>query len=100
MAIIAKASQPDARPMDLGPRPDLSAVNPELADAYVLRIADILSQDVDEDVIAGQLRALDAEMNRQAELAIVVFDQLAIRKIASKAVYRAWINWRPACESY
>jgi len=75
----------------IDPRGDTSHVDFELRDKWVGTIADILNQDKEEHEIAENLRQADAEMSKFAELAITVFDELAARKIISKANYRRYL---------
>jgi phage recombination protein Bet len=77
----------------IDPRGDLSGVDFEQRDKHVKEIQDILDADKEEHEIAQMLRdyELDALAGKQ-EMAIAVFDELAKRKIISKAKYREYLK--------
>lgn len=77
---------------DLGPRPDTSNVNVEMCNKWVGDITDILAQDKEEKAIAADLREADAELSKFDSLYVVVFDELAKRKIISKSKYREYLK--------
>jgi len=85
--VAATASQ-----TDLGPRSDISNVDPALCDKKIGEIADILSQDKDEKAIAADLREADTELNKFPELKQSVFDGLAARGIIKKAKYNEYLK--------
>lgn len=77
----------------IDPRGDLSNVDFELRDKHIKEIQDILEADKDETEIAQMLR--DYEQDALAgfpELAIAVSEELAKRKIISKANYKAYLK--------
>jgi len=78
----------DVTPVDLGPRPDTSEVDPSVIDRWVGDITDLLNQDKEEAQIAIELREANTELSKFHELAVCVFDALAARGIISKANYR------------
>jgi len=79
-------------PADMGPRPDTSEVSYVLVDKWIGDITDCMAQDKDEHVIAGELRQLNTELSQYPELYSVVFDQLASRKIITKANFKKFLN--------
>jgi hypothetical protein len=60
-------------------------------DRYVNQIADILAQDIDEHAHAKQILAVHSELNADQDLYIAVADDLAAKKILSKAALRDFI---------
>lgn len=81
----------DVTPKDLGPRSDTSQVSLVLVDKWIGDITDILSQDKDEKDIAIDLREANEKLNQYPDLFQLVFDQLAARKIITKAKYREYL---------
>lgn len=79
-------------PQRFDPRPDTSQVDFELRDRWIGQITDVLAQDKDEFGIAADMRAIDAELSKFDALYCTVFDELAKRKIISKAKYREWLK--------
>lgn len=79
------------RQVDLGPRPDLTQVDTDLAAKWIGTITDLLSQDKDEAEIAAQLREVNMELSMFPDLFTVVLDKLAAQKIISKANYRKYL---------
>lgn len=76
----------------INPRGDTSAVDHELRDKWVRDFTDVLNQDIQEHEVAAQLRALDQEVSKFPELAIVVSDRLASDGIISKANYKKYLH--------
>lgn len=72
----------------IDPRGDTSMVPDPLRDKWVSSIVDTLNQDKDERGIAADLKEIAAELNKFPELYIRVVDELAAKKIITKA------NWR------
>lgn len=72
----------------IDPRGDTSMVPDPLRDKWVSSIVDTLNQDKDELGIAKDLKEIAAELNKFPELYIRVVDELAAKKIITKA------NWR------
>jgi len=72
----------------IDPRGDLSNVDTTLRDKWVNDIKSCLDQDKEENVIATELQEIAAELNKFPELYISVVDELAKRKVITKA------NWR------
>lgn len=79
------------RQVDLGPRPDISDVDTDLARKWFSRITDVLNQDKEEIDIAADLREVNIELSMLPELFTVVLDKLASEKIISKANYRKYL---------
>lgn len=87
------AFTPAADDMRNDPRGDLSGVDHSIRDKHVSAITDILNADVEENDKAEMLRAYVAEfLQGFNELYIAVADELAAKKIASKAQFRAWLK--------
>lgn len=84
----------DVTPVDLGPRPDTSEVDYKHVDQWIGQIKEILDQDKEEHVIAAGLREANEELSKFPELFSVVYDQLAARKIISKANFRKYLEIR------
>lgn len=63
-------------------------VDPAKRDRYVGQIADILAQDIEEEEHAKQIVAVHMELNADQDLYIAVADELAAKKILSKAALR------------
>jgi phage recombination protein Bet len=82
----------ESTPITHSPRPDMSGVDVTLRDRWVGTITDILAQDKDEYAIADDLREVNDELMKLDALAIAVFDELAMRKIVTKAHYRKWLT--------
>jgi phage recombination protein Bet len=80
------------RQVDLGPRPDTSAVDLAVVDKWVSEITDVLNQDKEEYAIASDLRDTNARLSLFPDLFSVVFDALAKRGIISKANYRRYLE--------
>lgn len=79
------------------PRGDLSSVDSKLRDKHVSAIADILNADEDEQAIAEYLRNYIAEYLQQfQELYIAVAEELAARKIISKAALKDYLKIKRA----
>lgn len=77
----------------IDPRGDLSQVDWELRDRHVSAIADILASDKEEGEVAQLLRDYFADyLDQFQDLCIAVNDELAIRKIASKAAMKKWLT--------
>jgi phage recombination protein Bet len=81
-----------ANQADLGPREDISNVDPALCDQWISNITDILAQDKDEPAIAADLRQADADLSKFPDLAQSVFDGLAARGIIKKAKYKEYLK--------
>lgn len=89
------ATIPGAQRLELAvdPRGDTSQVDHGVRDKHVSALADILSQDKEEHVIAQELRDYVAEfLQGFNDLYIAVADELATRGIASKAAFKAWLQ--------
>lgn len=82
----------DVTPKDLGPRPDTSNVDPTAVNKWVSSITDVLSQDKEEQEIAGQLVELNAELSQFPELYVVVFDRLAKEGVITKAKFKEYLK--------
>lgn len=80
------------RQVDLGPRPDTSAVDMAVVDKWIGEITDVLNQDKEEYAIAADLRDQNARLSLFPDLFTVVYDQLAKRGIISKANYRKYLE--------
>jgi phage recombination protein Bet len=87
-----RIQQATASQVDLGPRSDITDVDPVLCDKWIGQIADTLAQDKDEYAIANDLRESDAELNKFPELKQSVFDGLAARGIIKKAKYNEYLK--------
>jgi phage recombination protein Bet len=81
-----------ANQADLGPRADITNVDPALCDKWIGDITDILNQDKEEAAIAEDLRSANAEISKFPELAQSVFDGLAERGIIKKGKYRDYLK--------
>jgi phage recombination protein Bet len=81
-----------ANQADLGPRADITSVDPALCDRWIGDITDILNQDKEEINIAEDLRQANAEISKFPELAQSVFDGLAERGIIKKGKYRDYLK--------
>ena len=81
-----------ANQVDLGPRSDMTAVDPALCDKWVGTITDVLAQDKEETAIGADLREVNTELSKFPELAQSVFDALAARGIIKKAAYREYLK--------
>jgi phage recombination protein Bet len=82
----------DVTPIDLGPRPDTTEVDFKQVDQWIGQISAILDQDKQEHEIAADLREVNTELSKFPELYSVVWDQLAARKIITKANYRKYLT--------
>lgn len=82
----------DVTPVDLGPRSDTSEVNYAHVDKWIGDITDCMAQDKEEWQIAAEMRELNMELSKFAELYQVVFDQLAARKIITKANFKKLLD--------
>lgn len=85
-ALIMKRLDEAAKKID--PRGNTSNVPDTLRDKWVSNITDILNQDKDELQIAADLQEVAAELNKFPELYIRVLDELAAKKVITKA------NWK------
>jgi hypothetical protein len=85
-ALIMQRLDKAAKRID--PRGDTSNVPDPLRDKWVSSITDILAQDKDEHGIASDLQDVAAELNKFPELYMKVLDELARKKIITKA------NWK------
>jgi ERF superfamily len=83
-----------ARLHEKGPRPDTSGVDLAIRDRWIGRIVDTLNQDKDEYGIADDMREINMELSQFDALYVTVFDELAKRKILTKANYRKWLAIR------
>lgn len=79
-------------PADLGPRPDTSEVSYVLVDKWIGDITDCMAQDKEEHVIAAELRDLNIKLSEYPDLYSVVFDQLAARRIITKAKFKDYLK--------
>jgi hypothetical protein len=61
-------------------------------DRYVSQVTDILAQDVEEEVHAEQILKVHNELNGDEDLYIAVADELAAKKILSKAALRSLVT--------
>lgn len=81
-----------ARLHEKGPRPDTSGVDLAIRDRWINRVVDTLNQDKDEYGIADDMREINTELSQFDALYVTVFDELAKRKILTKANYRRWLS--------
>jgi hypothetical protein len=67
-------------------------VNPSERAKFVSSITDILAQDVEEEVHASQIYAIHQQLTKDPDLYIAVGDELAAKKILSKAGFKELVN--------
>jgi hypothetical protein len=84
-------AQQTGRPVD--PRGEgHKHVNPAERARFVSSITDILAQDVEEEVHASQIYAIHQQLAKDQDLYIAVGDELAAKKILSKAGFKELVS--------
>ncbi len=75
-------------------RPDTSLVSEEVRDVWVTSIEMVLESepDIGEYQVAGVLRSMDTDLNKDPEMYCAVLDRLVELKIISKQSWRNYLK--------